>query len=426
MVNKMAINGNEIIEIRDFLVEQLRYISLQEWRLLGFYLCKINPRDISTRYVRVDLEDYLKILDLDDDTNISYLKASTKKLLQIVIDGPDPDKNCVYAQTTLFQRCRLKTDEHGKYYFDLNAADDALPLMFDFQKKYIKAKGMNIFALSSPKQILMYLFMRNQYDIGRKNFEVSLDELRKWLGIKPEEYQRFQNFNDWVLKSCEKALKENSDLCFTYEKGRMGAHGKCETLKIHISENKAVLKQFEKPQIADVTTEKGSAAAEIDKITVLCNKYINKKLTSIEKEWIRTWLDEYGMSEALIKRAFDDNLFRTHLAMKNIHDTLTKWNEHGIRTLEAAEKFCKEEHNANIRKAARKSSSSKTVWKTGAEAKTVWKTKAEAEIDITDNNTDKETQTTNENSISEDSGIPSDILDMFGESNEEIDEGVDL
>ena len=132
------------------------------------------------------------------------------------------------------------------------------------------------------------------------------------------------------------------------------------------------------------------------------------------------------MSEALIKRAFDDNLFRTHLAMKNIHDTLTKWNEHGIRTLEAAEKFCKEEHNANIRKAARKSSSSKTVWKTGAEAKTVWKTKAEAEIDITDNNTDKETQTTNENSISEDSGIPSDILDMFGESNEEIDEGVDL
>ena len=50
----------------------------------------------------------------------------------------------------------------------------------------------------------------------------------------------------------------------------------------------------------------------------------------------------------------------------------------------------------------------------------------EAEIDITDNNTDKETQTTNENSISEDSGIPSVILDMFGESNEEIDEGVDL
>ena len=132
------------------------------------------------------------------------------------------------------------------------------------------------------------------------------------------------------------------------------------------------------------------------------------------------------MSEDLVKEAFNDNAFRSYLSLQHVNNTLLKWHDNGIRTIEAAKKFCEEEKKQNIRKAARKSSSSKTVWKTGAEAKTLWKTKAEAEIDITDNNTDKETQTTNKNSISEDSGIPSVILDMFGESNEEIDEGVDL
>ena len=399
--------GNEIIEIRDFLVEQLRGISLQEWRLLGFYLCKIDPRDIATRYVRVDLEEYLATLELDDDPSIPYLKANTRKLLQIVIDGPDPDKkNTVYAQTTLFQRCRLKIDDVGKYYFDLNAADDALPLMFDFQKKYIKAKGMNIFSLSSPKQILMYLLIRKQYDLGRKNLEISVDELRNWLGIKPEEYQVYGNLRDRVLNVCEKALRENSDLCFTYEKGKMGAHGKCETLKLQIKENVAVIKKVEKAQIAAVASNSVPDAKEVNNIIALCEKNLNKTLTGIEKEWIRTWVSKFDVSEALVTRAFEDNLFRTHLSLKNIHDTLSKWNEKGIRTVEAADKFCEAEHNANIRKAARKSSNKGAVWKTGAEAGLFGTQKTEVETKPLTEEQNKE------------SGIPNDILAMFGDDEE--------
>lgn len=405
----MIHKGNEIIEIRDFLLEQLKDLSLQEWRLLGFYLEKINPRDITTRFVRIDLDDYIELLDLGEDPNIPYLKESSKKLLQKVVDGRDPDKHVVYSQTTIFQRCRLMTDEKGKYYFELNAADDALPLLFDFKDHYIKARGMNIFELNSSNQILMYFFICKQIGLGKRSVEITVDELRDWLGIKTDVYQRFGDFNNYVLSVCERALREHSDLCFTYEKGRLGAHGKCETLKIHIRENKAVIKQLETKIITDVAAVSKLEVAEINNITELCEKNLNRKLCEIEKDWIRTWVNDYGMTEVLVKRAFEDNMFRSHLTLKNVNDTLTKWHEHGIRTLEAAEKFCKEEHNANIRKAAKKSSISGAKWKTGAEAGIA--------ISNKENITDSE-QHDKEGDISEDNGIPSDILAMFGDYEE--------
>lgn len=400
----MVHKGNEIIEIRDYLLDQLKDLSLQEWRLLGYYLEKINPRDINTRYVRIDLDDYLEIMGLGEDANIPYLKASTKKLLLKVIDGKDPQKkNVVYSQTTLFQRCRLLSDEKGKYYFELNAADDSLPLLFDFKDHYIKARGMNIFELDSPNQILMYFYLCKQNGLGRKTFEVPVDELRDWLGIKPDEYQRFGNFKDYVLSVCEKALKEHSELYFTYEKGKLGAHGKCETLKIHIKENKKISKQTESVQLPDESENKENE--EIRKVTELCEKCFNKKINPIEFDWLRSWIKDYGMTEELVKRAIKDNSFRNYLTMKNIDDTLMKWHENGVKTLEDAEAFCKKEYEANKLKAARKTVTG-SAWPTGAEAGILWPEES------------SEKETKNEE-------IPEDILDMFADE-EEPDESPDI
>lgn len=400
----MIHKGNEIIEIRDYLLDQLKDLSLQEWRLLGYYLEKINPRDINTRYVRIDLDDYLEIMGLGEDANIPYLKASTKKLLLKVIDGKDPQKkNVVYSQTTLFQRCRLLSDEKGKYYFELNAADDSLPLLFDFKDHYIKARGMNIFELDSPNQILMYFYLCKQNGLGRKTFEVPVDELRDWLGIKPNEYQRFGNFNERVLCACEKALKEHSELYFTYEKGRLGAHGKCETLKILIKENKKISKQTKSVQLPDESENKENE--EIRKVTELCEKCFNKKINPIEFDWLRSWIKDYGMTEEIVKRAIKDNSFRNYLTMKNIDDTLTKWHENGVKTLEDAEAFCQKEYEANKLKAARKTVT-RSAWPTGAEAGILWPEES------------SEKETKNEE-------IPEDILDMFADD-EEPDESPDI
>lgn len=402
-------------------------MTLQQLRLFSLYLARIDPRNISTREVRFNLKDYCQIMGLEK-LQIDYIQASTNDLLSKVVNIPN-ENGKGYIAFQLFKECVVYEDEKDKeWYIKIDAHDNALPLMFDFQKEFFTYKVWNVLSLRSPNQIRMYEILKQYENLGTR--EISINDLRELLGIVPEQYvgrKGWSNFKTRVIDSCQKALKESTDICFDYERGSAGPGGSWQTIIFHIKRNDDYISNL---SIEEFLRDKNGLENEqttIDKIAELCRNLLGKsKLTGIENNWIQTWVIDYGMSEDLVKEAFNDNAFRSYLSLQHVNNTLLKWHDNGIRTIEAAKKFCEEEKKQNIRKAARKSSSSKTVWKTGAEAKTLWKTKAEAEIDITDNNTDKETQTTNENSISEDSGIPSVILDMFGESNEEIDEGVDL
>jgi hypothetical protein len=57
-----------------------------------------------------------------------------------------------------------------------------------------------------------------------------LDELRKRLGVKPEEYTRWERFKSKVLEVCRKALEEHTDIKYTYEPIKRGS-GKTSPVK---------------------------------------------------------------------------------------------------------------------------------------------------------------------------------------------------
>ena len=78
--------------------------------------------------------------------------------------------------------------------------------------------------------------------IGRRELPVS--ELRELLGINPDEYDRWANFKMRVLDSCQQALKEMTDICFTYERGKVGNGGKWRTIIFHIQKNEDYIDQL--------------------------------------------------------------------------------------------------------------------------------------------------------------------------------------
>lgn len=407
----MELNGNELIEIREFLLDQLRDISLQEWRLLGYYLCKIDPRDCNTRYVRIALEDYCELLDLGEDINVPYLKKSSGKLCRIIIDAKDPDKHIVYSQVPLFQRSRLVDDDSGNYFFELNASDDCLPLMFDFKEHYITAKGMNIFSFNSPKQVLMYFLLRKQVNLGRRDFEISVEELRHWLGVNPDEYSEWCDFKKRILDTCQTALNAYSDLSFQYEKGKKGAHGKLETLLFNTTNNRENAKRFEKQKLLEkVKPLRVINITEDDKIIEYCQNTFRKTLNGIELGWIGNWTRSLKYKKDLVVFAIDCNKYRERMTMKNIDDTLNKWHDNGITTVEEAQSFCEKEYNENKRNAARKKNGGQIMWHTGAEVGIGTEIEDKNPIESVPAASDEEPDTS----------IPTDILDMFGEGDIDI------
>lgn len=229
-----------IVEKRNILNElRANDLTLQELRFFSIYLSKINPRDEKTRIVRFPLADFQKIMGFGR-MNIQQLRTSTNSLLKKVVNIPK--KNGGYTGFQLFKECEVDQDDLGDWYVSIDAHDKALPLLFDYKERYFKYELWNALRLKSPNQIRMYEILKQYESLGKR--ELTVKDLRELLGIAENEYTNWQNFKIRVLESCQKALKETTDICFEYERGRTGAGGKWLSIIFTIHKNEPTNKQM--------------------------------------------------------------------------------------------------------------------------------------------------------------------------------------
>lgn len=225
-----------IVEKRNVLNElRSSSMTVQELRFFSIYLSKINPWDTSTRTVRFPILDFQKIMGFGK-LNIGQLRASTDSLLSKIVHVPTERGG--YSSFQLFKRCKVDKDKNDEWFVEIDAHDDALPLMFDFKNRYFKYKLWNALRLKSPNQIRMYEILKQYETLGKR--EIMIAELRELIGIGKKEYSGrtgWSDFKKYVIDSCQQALKENTDICYTYERGKTGKGGKWLTIIFNISKN---------------------------------------------------------------------------------------------------------------------------------------------------------------------------------------------
>ena len=240
-----------IVEKRNVLNElRSNNMTVQELRFFSIYLSKINPWDRSTRVVRFPIEDFQRIMNFGK-LNIGQLRASTDSLLTKLVHVPTERGG--YTAFQLFKECHIDQDDNGKWYMEIDAHDKALPLMFDFKSHYFKYELWNALRLKSANQVRMYEILKQYESIGKREIEVR--ELRELIGVADNEYSDrtgWSNFKKKVLDSCQQALKETTDICFTYERGKTGAGGKWLTIIFYISKNTDYIDQITLDEFIDM------------------------------------------------------------------------------------------------------------------------------------------------------------------------------
>ena len=232
-----------IIEKRNVLNEiRASNLTLQELRFFSIYLSKINPRDENTRSVKFPFADFKKLMDFGK-LNIQQLKNSADSILgkKVFI----PLESGGFEGIVLFDKCKVDKNSNGEWFVEISASNAAMPLMFDFKERYFRYELWNALRLKSPNQIRMYEILKQYENLGKR--EISVKDLRELLGISDTEYSSRTGWSDFkkgVLDSCQKALKEITDISYTYERGKTGTGGKWLTIIFHISKNVPVNTQM--------------------------------------------------------------------------------------------------------------------------------------------------------------------------------------
>lgn len=272
----MAIKGKELVEKRNVLNEIRRNnMTVQELRFFSIYLSKINSRDISTRVVRFPLSDFQKIMEFGR-LNINQLRVSTDSLLSKVVSVPNEKGG--YTSFQLFKECTVSQDDYGDWYMEIDAHDKALPLMFDFKKNYFTYELWNALRLKSPNQVRMYEILKQYEYLGKR--EIKVTELRELLGINPKEYPRWERFRTRVLNSCQQALAENTDITYTYERGKVGNGGKWLTIIFHINKNPKFVDKLSLNEFIEQQDIETGIDQKTDEIGIQLSKELIEQLSS--------------------------------------------------------------------------------------------------------------------------------------------------
>lgn len=267
-------------------------MTLQELRFFSIYLSKIKYDDLSTRKVRFSLEDFRAIMDFKR-LKVSRIQEATDSLLGKVVRVPTERGG--YDSFQLFKKCRLDKDEYDRWYIEIDAHDDALPLMFEFKNKYFSYELWNALKLKSPNQLRMYEILKQYQKIGSRS--LALDDLKGYLGIAKEEYPRWERFKARVLDSCQEALAANTDIIYEYEPIRSARRGgKILGVKFTIKKNPNHVDQLSLSEFIEKNRDPAELPAQLEDDVSVNDPIDSSDTFSSEntydpryQEWLETW-----------------------------------------------------------------------------------------------------------------------------------------
>ena len=257
----MILKSNHIIEKRNILNEMRpNNMSLVEMRFFSIYLSKINARKQNTRVVCFPLSDFIRIMEINK-VNIMSIREVTEKLLKQTVCQRLESGGFVSFQ--LFKSCKVDKDRNGDWVVEIDAHDQALPLMFEFKRDYFKYALWNELRLKSTNQMRMYEILK-QYEFRREK-TLSLVELKFLLGIPDNAYPKFSDFRRDVLDTAKRALMEETDIIFMYDLIKKGRGDKVISVHFKIEKNENFVDQL---AITEFIDTKQIDTMDIDENTI--------------------------------------------------------------------------------------------------------------------------------------------------------------
>jgi plasmid replication initiation protein len=237
------VKSNALNEIRN------NRMSISQIRFFSIYLSKVNPKDPKSREVTFKLDEYTKIMQFKQ-ANTTRLMKTADELLGLIVTYYDKDGTYSsdgligFTKCQIFKRFKLfRGGDNDEWYVTIDCHDDVLKLMFELRGYYFKYQLWNALQLTSTNQQRMYEILKQYENVGAR--EISVNDLREFLGITTEEYPRWDNFKTRILEASQEALANYTDIKFTWEvTGKRGKGGKINKLKFNIEKNNDYVQQL--------------------------------------------------------------------------------------------------------------------------------------------------------------------------------------
>ena len=206
MKNNLVVKHNDLIEAR-------YNLTLNEQRIILYSASLLDRDKEDFSIIQVKISELTNLLDTTEKRYTEF-----KEIAENLISKTLKIKRGNSELVTSWLSSMEYLENEG--IIELEFSQKLMPYLLQLKEKFTRYELCNILNLKNKHSIRVYELMKQYENIGKR--EISLEELRKYLGIEEDEYLRFGNFENRVLRITKEEINQYTDLTIDYEKIKTG------------------------------------------------------------------------------------------------------------------------------------------------------------------------------------------------------------
>jgi len=199
-------------------------LGIPEQRVIFLAIVAARAQDklIDARGVlQIHASSYQEQFKVEKHTSYGALKSAVTGLFESSFEYSD-----IHEQTGKLAHHVVRWVQKISYIdtagmIELQFTDAVIPLITRLSEQYTEYDLKQVSELQSEYAIRLYELMMQWKTVGKTN-KIPIDDLRKKLGVKPEQYKAMNNFKTRVLNLAISQINNFTDVTATYEQHKRG------------------------------------------------------------------------------------------------------------------------------------------------------------------------------------------------------------
>lgn len=206
MKKNLVVKHNNLIEAR-------YNLNLNEQKIILYAVSKLDREKENFNILSVDVREFFNLLGTTQEryTEIRGIIRELRRK-EVIINTDERELITGWLSSIDYLK------DEGK--IELEFSEKLTPYLLQLKARFTRYELENILYLKNKHSIRVYELLKQYEKIGKR--EMKLSDLRKYLGIAEDEYLRFSNFENRVLRTTKEEINAYTDLKIDYEKLKTG------------------------------------------------------------------------------------------------------------------------------------------------------------------------------------------------------------
>jgi len=171
--------------------------------------------------LQIHASSYQEQFKVEKHTSYDALKSAAKGLFDAQFEYDDIHEKTgdLVHRIVRWVQSVAYIDKTGM--IELQFTDAVIPLITRLSEQYTEYDLKQVSELQSEYSIRLYELMMQWKSVGKTN-KIATDDLRKKLGVEPNQYQRMSNFKARVIDHAIKQINSYTDIHADYDQHKQG------------------------------------------------------------------------------------------------------------------------------------------------------------------------------------------------------------